>query len=101
LFHKYQDLAPGALPEHSAVRADAIAAGLPKADVLDVERRVVTLHVPGIEGDVVGDITRMGFTVYLGGFDWVTFQTPQHLLHKFPEFMPLPQQVLNPEDEID
>ncbi len=28
---------------------------------------------------------------YFGGFDWVTFPTPQHVLQKYPQFLPLPQ----------
>jgi hypothetical protein len=58
------------------------------------------LQVPGVDKPVTGDLARSGFTVYLGGFDWVTYPTPAFLLQKFPDLMPLPQQVFNvPEAE--
>ena len=47
---------------------------------------------------VEGDVTQSGLTVYMGGFDWITYQTPQVLLQKFPEFLPLPQQVFSAGD---
>ena len=49
---------------------------------------------------VVCDITTTGLTVYLGGFDWVTFPTPQHILQRYPEFLPLPQAAYQ-EDTVD
>lgn len=99
MFYKYQSLTPDALPPDRLQRANSIAEGLPEAEILDVERRFVRLQLPNLDEVVEGDVTRTGFTVYLGGFDWVTFTTPQVLLQRFPEFMPLPQQVYATEEE--
>jgi hypothetical protein len=101
VFLKYPDLPPGILSEDKAERAEAIAQGLQRAEIIDVKRRNLTLQLKGMDEPVLCDITTTGITVYLGGFDWVTFPTPQHILQRFPEFMPLPQQVYHDESEVD
>jgi hypothetical protein len=99
LFLKYQELDPEFLPPERWERATSIAVGLPNAEVVEIERRSVKLRMPETDDLVDGDVSRTGFTVYLGGFDWVTYPTPQYLLQKFPDLMPLPQQVFNVPDE--
>jgi hypothetical protein len=97
LFYKYQALTPNALAPRKSERATMIAAGLPESEIVDIERHFVRLYLPNLGETIDGDVTNRGFTVYLGGFDWVTFPTPPHLLQKLPEFMPLPQQAFIPE----
>lgn len=92
MFYKYQSLTPDALLPERLERAKLIAEGLPEAEIVNIERRFVRLKLPNIDEEIEGDVTRSGFTVYLGGFDWITFPTPPVLLQQFPEFMPLPQQ---------
>jgi len=99
VFLKYPDIPPSALSPEKTDRVEAIAQGLQRSEVVDVRRRFVTLRMRGSEELVEGDVTASGFTVYLGGFDWVTFHTPQHLLQRFPEFLPLPQQVFRGDEE--
>jgi hypothetical protein len=93
VFLKYPDIPPGALSPENAELVEAIAQGLQRSEIVDVQRRFVQLQLKNLEEPVNGDVSSAGFTVYLGGFDWVTFATPQHLLQRFPEFVPLPQQA--------
>ena len=79
--------------------SERIARGLPMAEIVEIERRKIKVRLFGSDEIVPGDITQSGFTVYLGGFDWVTFSTPQHILQKFPEDLPLPQQVYSVDAE--
>lgn len=97
MFHKYRSLTPNALSPERSDQATLIAAGLPDSEIVSILRRAVTLYLPNIDENIDGDITHNGLTVYLGGFDWVTFPTPPHLLQKFPEFVPLPQQAYPPD----
>jgi len=99
VFYKYPDVPLTALAVDRAERIEAIAQGLPRAEIETIVRRMVSLRLPTLEAPVDGDVAQSGFTVYLGGFDWVTFPTPPHLLQKFPEFLPLPQQVFQTGDE--
>ncbi len=99
MFLKYPDVPAGALTAEKAARVEAIAQGLQRSEIVDIRRRFVTLKLRTAEDLVEGDVTATGFTVYLGGFDWVTFPTPQHILQRFPEFLPLPQQVYQGEEE--
>lgn len=92
MFFRWPDIPADLLSPERAERAKAIADGLPDSEIVAIERHNVKLMLPDDE-EVEGDVTQSGFTVYLGGFDWVTFPTPPHLLQKFPEFLPLPQQV--------
>jgi hypothetical protein len=101
LFYKYPDIPMAALSGDKAERIEAIAAGLPEAEILGITRKMVRLRLPTLAEPVDGDVTQSGFTVYLGGFDWVTYNTPQHVLQKFPEFLPLPQQIFRATDEDD
>ena len=95
MFLDYEELVPEILSPDRLEWARAIGLGLDKSEIVDVLRRTVTLSIPGVGKPVVGDLARSGFTVYLGGFDWVTYPTPSYLLQKFPDLMPLPQQVFN------
>lgn len=99
MFLKYPDIPAGALSPEKLERVETIAQGLQRSEIADVRRRFVTLTLKGSDEPVEGDVTSAGFTVYLGGFDWVTFHTPQHLLQRFPEFLPLPQQAYQDEDD--
>jgi hypothetical protein len=102
LFFKYPSIPPGAITSDRLEHMHALAEGLPRAEIVEIQRRQVKLRLPGVEQLVEGDVSQSGFTVYLGGFDWVTFPTPQHLLQKYPEFLPLPQQVFKTsDDEVD
>jgi hypothetical protein len=98
VFYRYEELQADALQADRYQRAVAIAAGLPDAEIRAIEHRVVDLYLPNMDEVVQGDMSRNGFTVYLGGFDWVTFVAPPHLLSRFPEFLPLPQQTAVPEE---
>ncbi|MFN2115495.1 MAG: hypothetical protein ACK2T6_07250 [Anaerolineae bacterium] len=100
MFHQYKSLTPNALPPEKAERAALIAAGLPDSEIVNIVRRTVTLHLPNLDEDIEGDVTHNGYTVYLGGFDWVTFPTPPHLLQHFPEFVPLPQQQVTYQTDV-
>ena len=99
MFFKWPNIPPQALTVERAEHALRINKGLPMSEILFIERRKVKLKLFGTGEVVDGDVTQSGFTVYLGGFDWVTYTTPQHLLQKFPEFLPLPQQVFNVDAE--
>jgi hypothetical protein len=99
VFLKYPDIPAGVLADDKAARVEAIAQGLQRSEIVDIRRRFVTLQLRTSDELVEGDVTTTGFTVYLGGFDWVTFPTPQHLLQRFPEFLPLPQQVFQSDEE--
>lgn len=98
MFFKWPSVPPTALTQERLDFAERVAAGLPKATISEVERRKIKLKLPGNGEIVEGDITQSGYTVYLGGFDWITFPTPQFLLQKFPEYLPLPQQVFSEDD---
>lgn len=100
MFHTYEELSPDMLSPERFEWATAIGKGLAHAEIVEIVRRNITLRIAGLDEPVVGDVARSGFTVYLGGFDWVTFPTPSYLLQKFPDLMPLPQQVFSaPEPE--
>jgi hypothetical protein len=99
VFLKYPDINQGSLEPDKAAWVETIAQGLQRAEVLDVRRRFVTLRLRSDDETVEGDVTSSGFTVYLGGFDWVTFPTPPQLLQRFPEFLPLPQPGFQSEDD--
>ena len=100
MFYKVEELQPGALSQERVALVEQIESGLPKAEIVAIDRRNVTLTLPdGTE--IVGDVAPSGFTVYLGGFDWVTFKTPAPVLHRFPQFMPLPQAPIAPSLEAD
>jgi hypothetical protein len=99
LFYKYPEIPMSSLSPEKAERIEAIADGLPESHIVDITRRMVRLKLPNIDEPIDGDVTQSGITIYLGGFDWVTFTTPPHLLQKFPEFLPLPQQIFRPADE--
>jgi len=99
MFFRYPDIPRGALTEERADKVEKIVSGLPEAEIVFIERKNIVLRLPDGE-EVEGDVAPSGFTVYLGGFDWVTFPNPPHLLQKFPQFMPLPQAPLI-EDEDD
>jgi len=101
LFFKWPNVPADALTDDRFERAKVISDELAQAEIVEIIRRNVKLRLPESETVVEGDVTQSGFTVYLGGFDWVTFPTPQRLLQKFPEFMPLPQQVFKSDDEDD
>ena len=98
MFFTWPNVPPNALTTERAELAERIASGLAGGELVESERRRVVLRLADSEERISGDISRVGVTVYLGGFDWVTFQTPQFLLQKFPEFLPLPQQVFGSED---
>ena len=98
MFFNYQDLKSGSLSPERQALAERIAAGLPKAEVIGTERRNVRLRLPD-DTVIEGDVTASGLTVYLGGFDWVTFETPPRILQQFPQFLPLPQQVMAPSSD--
>jgi hypothetical protein len=100
VFYRYEELEPGALQADRQERAAAIAAGLHESEIRSIERRTVALFCPNMREVVEGDVSRNGFTVYLGGFDWVTFATPAHVVSKFPEFLPLPQQAPMPDEPL-
>ena len=89
MFYKYPYFPPGAFDDDRLEKIERIANGLAKAGIVDLKRRMIQFELPG--GELVsGDIAPTGFTVYLGGFDWVTYPSPPQLLLKFPQFMPLP-----------
>jgi hypothetical protein len=101
LFYTIHELVPDALAPDLYLRAQVIGEGLNESTVIGVENKYVTLRLPNSPDPVIGDVSRTGFTVHMGGFDWVTYPTPHHLLQKFPEFLPLPQQGFGtPDDEI-
>jgi len=100
LFFKWPNLPPDSLSPERTEYTQAVGEGLPKAEIVEVKRKLVKLKLPDTDEVIEGDVTQSGFTLYLGGFDWVTFPTPPKLLQKFPEFMPLPQQVFK-SDEVD
>lgn len=91
MFFKYPDIPPGSLAEDRELRAKFLGERLPRSKIVDIRNREVTLELVDNGEHVVGDVAHAGFTVYFGGFDWVTFPTPQHVLQKFPQFLPLPQ----------
>ncbi|MFN8423868.1 MAG: hypothetical protein U0470_10995 [Anaerolineae bacterium] len=92
MFFNYPDIPPGAMASDRHDEANKIGEGLPRSSIDHIVTRFVTLRLP--DGSLVkGDVAQSGFTVYFGGFDWVTYPTPPHVLQKFPQFMPLPQQM--------
>ncbi len=86
------------IAEDRAKRAEAIAQGLAEAEIGAIERRHIVLSLPTLEEPIEGDVTQSGITFYLGGFDWITYPTPPQVLQKFPQFLPLPQQVFRDEE---
>lgn len=98
MFFKWPNVPPYALTEDRAEKANRIADGLAGSEIVSVTRRMVKLQLADTGEIVEGDVTQSGLTVYMGGFDWITYQTPQVLLQKFPEFLPLPQQVFSAGD---
>lgn len=100
MFFKWPSIPEDGMTPERMAYADQVGEALPRAEIVEVERRNVKLRLPDSDEVVEGDVTQSGFTIYLGGFDWVTFPPPPKLLQKFPEFMPLPQQVLRAEDEL-
>lgn len=105
MFFKYNNIPNGALSSERAEYVQNVLKGLPRAQIVETTRHLITLKLTNMEDLLQGDVTQSGLTVYLGGFDWVTFPTPQHVLQKFPEFLPLPQQVFKSpvveESELD
>jgi hypothetical protein len=93
VFYRWPDIPAGALAPEKAELAKEIAEGLPDSEILDILRKFVHIRLPNHDDPLEVDVTQVGLTVYLGGFDWVTFPTPPHILQKFPQFLPLPQQV--------
>lgn len=93
MFYKLDELKPGALSVERVELVERIEAGLKKAEIVKILRRHITVELPSGER-INGDVAPSGFTVYLGGFDWVTFKSPAQVLQKFPQFMPLPQTTL-------
>lgn len=92
MFFRYPDIKDGSLAPEKAEHVHSLAEELPESEIVDTKRRFVTLRTPS--GDVIeADVSPSGLTVFLGGFDWVTFPTPQQVLMHYPELMPLPQQV--------
>lgn len=100
MFYRIEDLQPDVIMEDRYERAAAIAQALPDAEIRTIDRRQVTLFLPAAGAEVVGDVSRSGFTVYLGGFDWVTYPAPPQILAKFPELAPLPQQTFSPDEAL-
>lgn len=99
MFFRWPNVPPEAVNPDVSERLKIIADNLINAEIVEIERHNVKLQVPELDQVLAGDVTQSGFTIYLGGFDWVTFPTPPRLLQKFPEFMPLPQQVFSDEDD--
>lgn len=99
MFFNYPDIPPGAMAAELHEAANKIGEGLPRSTIDHIVTRFVTLRLP--DGELIkGDVAQSGFTVYFGGFDWVTYPTPPFVLQKFPQFMPLPQQMYrNPDDD--
>ncbi len=97
MFYRWPDIPENGLTRERAEIAAAIAAGLPKAEIVDHDRRFVRFRIPGHDRVFEGDVTQAGVTVYLGGFDWVTYPSPNHILQYFPQYLPLPQQVFRDE----
>ncbi len=89
MFYQYPNFPPGAFDDDRLERIERIAHGLAKAGIVQLKRKVIEFELPGGER-VSGDIAPTGFTVYLGGFDWVTYPSPPQLLLKFPQFIPMP-----------
>lgn len=100
MFFNYPDIPAGAMAPERLVDANQIGEGLPRSTIEKIVTRFVTLRLPDGK-TVTGDVAQSGFTVYFGGFDWVTYPTPPHILQKFPQFMPLPQQMYRGADEDD
>lgn len=91
MFFKYPNIPAGSLSQEREERAKFLADRLPRSTIVDTDNRFVTLELVDTGEQVRGDVAHSGFTVYFGGFDWVTFPTPQHVLQKYPQFLPLPQ----------
>ena len=100
MFYRFEELQPDVILADRFERAQAIADGLPDAEIRDIDRRVVTLHLPNMKSDITGDVSRTGFTVYFGGFDWVTFVAPSQIVSKFPDLAPLTQQTYAPDEAL-
>jgi hypothetical protein len=89
VFFRYPDILEGELAPEKQQRTEHIAADLPDAEIVSIARKFVILRGERC-GDFEADVTPTGVTVYLGGFDWVTFPTPPHILQEFPELIPAP-----------
>jgi len=100
VFFTYPDIQEGSLAPEKADRVIVIAEALPTVEIVRIERKFVTLRGPTI-GDMEADVTPTGVTVYLGGFDWVTFPTPPHVLQEFPDLIPLPNASYANVDTVD
>lgn len=98
MFYQYPNFPPGAFDDDRLERIERIANGLAKAGIVELKRRVIEFELPGGER-VTGDIAPTGFTVYLGGFDWVTYPSPPQLLLKFPQFIPMPSSSHSHDDD--
>ncbi len=99
MFMNYPDIPPGALAPEKQEWVNTVAQGLQRAEIVKIRRQFVTLRLRNADDVIEGDVSPTGYTVYLGGFDWVTFPTPQHVLQRFPELLPLPQQMLDNDDQ--
>lgn len=99
MFYRWPNVPVGTLAEDREKLAKEIAEGLVESEIDSVERRVVTLKFPNIDEPLEADVTQSGITFYLGGFDWVTYPTPPHILQEFPQFLPLPQQVFRDQEQ--
>jgi hypothetical protein len=99
VFFRYGEISEGSLSKEKAERASRIADGLVDAELVEIQNRFIRLKVPGMEELLDADVSLAGLTVYLGGFDWVTYPTPQPILQHFPELLPLPAQVFRTTDE--
>ena len=98
MFFRHSDLLEGALSHEKAARAADVGERLQNSLILNIKRKFVTLDI-GLGEPLTADVGPGGITVYLGGFDWVTYPTPQHILQNFPEYLPLPQQVFRSTDD--
>ncbi|MCE7939367.1 hypothetical protein DCC79_13625 [bacterium] len=99
MFFKWPNIPPDSMTPERMAYADEVGEALPRAEIVEIQRRIVKLKLPDSDTVVEGDVTQSGFTLYLGGFDWVTFPPPPKVLQKFPEFMPLPQQVFRSDED--
>ncbi len=99
MFYKWPTIPPDTLTQDRIDYIQQVGQSLPKAEIVEIKRKIVKLKLPDIEEPIEGDVTQSGFTIYLGGFDWVTYPTPPRLLQKFPEFMPLPQQIFKSDSD--
>jgi hypothetical protein len=98
VFFRYPEILEGELAPEKQQRTEDLAADIPDAEIVSVLRKFVILRGSRC-GDFEADVTPTGVTVYLGGFDWVTFPTPPHILQEFPELIPAPVQSYGGEAE--